>query len=318
MRKRLGCAALALTLLLSGCTGAESALRVRAPAATAAPAALTPIVRASVPADCTALPAYLDGLLLTRALKRGEAVYLAPRPLCERAGISLDWSGSRERLALDLGALRVEGRAGQQYYTAGGRYVFAPEDWMIQDGELYLPLNALCKLLTLTAEERDGAVFLDGADMGVMEAGQDYYELNFPQGDVYWLAHIIRSEAGIEPLESKIGVGNVVLNRVRDPNFPDNVFDVIFDHDHSIQFEPVSKGTIHEEPKAEDRIAAYLVLEGADVAGDCLYFVNPDFGSFWFDNNLTFVKKIGRHNYYIERVSEDAATDAGTDPAAGT
>ncbi|MBQ7692136.1 MAG: cell wall hydrolase [Oscillospiraceae bacterium] len=316
MRKRIACAALALALLLSGCEG-EHVLRIAPSRQTATPTALAPILRASVPADCTALPVYLDALLLARGLRRGADAFVALRPLCERAGISMDFTGTKERFTLELGPLHVEGKSGQQYYTASGRYVYAPEDWIVQDGALYLPLNALCKLLNLTAEERDGAVYLDGGGLRLLEAGQDYYELNFPQGDVYWLSHIIRSEAGIEPLESKIAVGNVVMNRVKNPDFPDNVFDVIFDHDHSIQFEPVSKGTIHEEPKAEDMIAAYLVLEGADVAGECLYFVNPDFGSAWFDNNLIFVKKIGRHNYYIDRVTEHDA-DTGTDPAPGT
>lgn len=317
MRKRLLAAALALTLLLSGCSSVESVIRSPARAA-ATKAPLPPVPQSSDPQGLEALPVYLDGLLLARGLRKGDAVYVALRPLCLHAQILMDWSGDRALFTLDLGGLRVEGKAGQQYYSASGRYVYAPEDWVLRGGEPYLPVGALCRLLNLTAEERDGALFLDGSALCVMEAGQDYYELNFPQGDVYWLAHIIRSEAGIEPLDSKIGVGNVVMNRVRSADFPDNVFDVIFDHDHGMQFEPVSKGTIHEEPKAEDRIAAYLVLEGADVAGDCLYFVNPDFGSFWFDNNLQFVKKIGRHNYYIARVNEDAATDAGTDPAAGT
>ena len=317
MRKPLLCAALALTLLLSGCGSLESVIRAPARAA-ATKAPLPSIARAADPEGTEALPVYVDGLLVSRALRKGDAVYAALRPLCAHARISMDWSGDRALFTLDLGGLRVEGRAGRGYYTASGRYVYAPEDWLLRGGEPYLPLGALCRLLNLTAEERDGALYLDGSALHVMEAGADYYELNFPQGDVYWLAHIIGSEAGIEPLESKIGVGNVVMNRVRDPNFPDNVFDVIFDHAHGMQFEPVTKGTIHDEPKAEDTVAAYLVLEGTDVAGDCLYFVNPDFGSFWFDNNLTFVKKIGRHNYYIERVSENAGTATGTDLAAGT
>ena len=317
MRKRLCCAALVLTLLLSGCGAIGDVVRtpIRAAASTETP--LAPLARRTDDADADALPVYLDGLLLARGVKKGDAVYVALRPLCAHADVTMSWTGDRARFTLELGALKVEGRAGQEYYAASGRYVFAPEDWLLRGGELYLPVNALCRLLTLTAEERDGALYLSGP-VRVMEAGQDYYDLNFPQGDLYWLAHIIRSEAGIEPLESKIGVGNVVMNRVKSPDFPDNVFDVIFDHEHGMQFEPISKGTIHEEPKAEDTIAACLVLEGADVAGECLYFVNPDFGSFWFDNNLQFVKKIGRHNYYIERVNENAATDAGTDPAAGT
>ena len=317
MRKRLCCAALALTLLLSGCDAARSVVRTPSrAAATAAP--LEPIVRPEEPKDAEALPVYLDGLLLSRGYRREDAVYAALRPLCAHANITMSWSGNSEHFTLELGALRVDALARQKYFTVSGRYLYAPEDWLIRGGELYLPVDALCRLLTLTAEERDGALYLDGSGLCLMQAGTDYYELNFPSGDLFWLAHIIHSEAGIEPMESKIGVGNVVMNRVKSPDFPDNVFDVIFDHEHSMQFEPISKGTIYEEPTEKDTIAACLVLEGADVAGECLYFVNPDYGSFWFDNNLQFVKKIGRHNYYIERVNENAATDAGTDPAAGT
>ena len=48
--------------------------------------------------------------------------------------------------------------------------------------------------------------------------------------------------------------------------------------------------------------AYQILLEGADVAGECLYFVNPDFGSFWFDNNLDLVVQIGRRRYRYKLV----------------
>ena len=48
-------------------------------------------------------------------------------------------------------------------------------------------------------------------------------------------------------------------------------------------------------------IASYLVLEGANVVGDCLYFVNPAYGSAWFDNTLELRATIGHHNFYADK-----------------
>ena len=303
MRKRVISAALLFLLLFSLCSAAS------------ADDALPPIETVTAPEGATAVPVYLDGLLLGRAYGWGDFVYVDPTPLCARWDIAMDWSGDGQRFALTLNALRVDGEAGRQYFTADGRYIYAPEDWLIYGGRLYLPVNALCKLLNLDAAWKDGALLLDGRNVRVLEGGADYYDLNFSMEDVYWLSHIIGSEAGIEPMEGKIGVGNVVLNRVADPEFPDTVFGVVYDYEHTVQFEPVSKGTIHEDPKPEDVIAAYLVLEGANTAGSCIYFVNPDFGSYWFDNNLDFVLRLGRHNFYVSKGADNAGTNSGTNPA---
>ncbi len=305
MRKRLLSAALTLALLLS--------LR----AAALADDTLPPLAPVAAPQGAEAVPVYLDGLLRGRAWAWGDMVYVDLKPLCALFDIAMDWSGDGQRFTLTLGELRVEGEAGRQYFTADGRYIYAPEDWLIYSGRLWLPVKAVCKLLNLEAAWKDGALHLDASHVQVLRGGKDYYDLNFPTGDLYWLSHIIGSEAGIEPMEGKIGVGNVVLNRVADPDFPDTVFGVVYDYEHTVQFEPVSKGTIHDDPKPEDIIAACLVLEGANTAGKCIYFVNPDFGSFWFDNNLDFVLKLGRHNFYVSRGADHAGTATGTNPAGG-
>lgn len=306
-----------MALLASACPPLGGAACARTPSPTAAPA-LAPIEAKEQPEDTRPLAVYLDGMLFVRGYEWGGAAYVPLRPFCDYAGIDMEWSGDWDSFTLHLDSLEVEGEYGRQYYLADGRYIYAPEDWFIFNWELYLPQYALCKLLNLTAERRGDSIRLNGKNLRLLEGGKDYYDLNFPTGDVYWMSHIIASEAGIEPMEGKIGVGNVVLNRVADPEFPDTIFDVVFDYEHTIQFEPVSKGTIHDEPKPEDLIAAYLVLEGANTAGDCLYFVNPDFGSFWFDNNLQLVMQIGRHNFYINRETNDAGTTTGTDTASGS
>ena len=88
------------------------------------------------------------------------------------------------------------------------------------------------------------------------------------------------------------------MNRVKSKIFPDTVFEVVYDTEHVIQFEPIAVGAIHEDPDEESVAAACLVLEGANTVGDCLYFVNPSFGSAWFDTTLKLEKVIGRHNFY--------------------
>ena len=306
MRKRALCALLALTLLLAVCPGAALA------------EALPPLKALRDPAGFPPMPIYIDGVLRLRGYAAAEGTYIPLGALCACLDIPLEWSADEKSLTIELDGITVKGRAEQPYFRADGRYIWAPEYWFVFDGELYLAKYPVCKLLNLSAAEKGGVLALDCRSCRVIKGGADYYDLNFPMGDVYWLSHIIASEAGIEPMEGKIGVGNVVMNRVADPDFPDSVYGVVFDYEHTVQFEPVSKGTIHEEPKPEDTIAAYLVLEGANTADDCLYFVNPDFGSYWFDNNLEFVKSLGRHNFYIPRSAENAGTNAGTDPAAGS
>ena len=295
MRKSLLCLLLALALLLPGVGAAAEQ-----------PAPLPPITQKETPEKFLAIPVYMNGLLLSRAYERGDLCYVALRPICVWAGLDMRWTGDAEHLSLELDGLKAECTAGSSYFTADGRYLYAPDNWFVRGGDLYLPVFVLCKLLNLRSVLQGGALYLDGSELRVLRGGEDYYDLNYPTEDIYWLSHIIGSEAGIEPMEGKIGVGNVVMNRVKDPDFPNTVFDVVYDYEHTIQFEPVSKGTIHDEPKQEDIIAAYMVLEGANTAGDCIYFVNPDFGSFWFDNNLDFVLRLGRHNFYVRKGASDA------------
>ena len=287
---------LALCLLLAACGRADA--EPESPSPTAAPA-LSPIPRHEHAEE--GLRVYVDGLLTARGWAEDGCVYVPVRALCAALGFEQSWSGDEQRFELRVGELLLRGERDREYYTAGGRYVWAPEGWRIREGELCLPVSALCRIFSLeTVTREDGSLALSGEHAALLTGGADWYELNFPADELYWLSHIIAAEARFEPLAGQIGVGNVVMNRVRDPRFPDDVFGVIYDTEHRIQFEPVALGGIREEPGEQAVIAACLVLEGADTAGDSLYFVNPALGSSWFDSNLELVTSIGNHNFYAQ------------------
>ena len=243
----------------------------------------------------------IDGLLSARAFRRDEQVFVPLRALCAACSRELSWSGDEVGFEAQIGPLTVQSVEGKGYFMADGRYIWAPGGWIIRGEDLYLPVPAAEKLFGTEAVTDAEGVAFRMRDAKLLQGGEDYYTLNFPADDFYWLTHIIHAEAGIEPLEGKIGVGNVVMNRVKSGIFPDTVFGVVYDTDHVIQFEPVAVGAIHEDPDEESIAAACLVLEGASTVGDCLYFVNPSAGVSWFDEALTLEKVIGRHNFYTKK-----------------
>ncbi len=117
--------------------------------------------------------------------------------------------------------------------------------------------------------------------------------------DLYWLARIISAESQGECWEGKIAVGNVVLNRVASPDFPDTIYGVIFDMRWGGQFAPVRNGTIYNEPTEESVRAALAVLRGENTVGDSLYFIAPNLTSnHWTMENRDYVTTIGVHWFY--------------------
>ena len=101
-------------------------------------------------------------------------------------------------------------------------------------------------------------------------------------------------------MAGKIGVGNVVLNRVRHKDFPNTIYTVIFDKKYGVQYEPVINNTIYDTPEPESIKAAKFSLNGFNTVGNCLYFFNPVTATnSWIKENRIFYKTIGNHDFYI-------------------
>ena len=248
---------------------------------------------------------YIDGLLTCRGYARGGTSLLPVEDVCRFFNVELavNRDDTAGKYNLSAPGLEAEIGDGKEYLLANQRYFYAPGGAALIGGELYLPAEALAKLLglscTLTEDLR--RMDIDSAGMQLARGSSTYYSDNFGTDDVFWLARIIHAEAANQPLAGQIGVGNVVLNRVDSPDFPSTVFDVIFDMEHTIQFEPISNGSVYATPDEQSRIAACLCLDGYNTVGDSLYFVNPAHGSGWFDSALDLTITIGGHNFYSVR-----------------
>ena len=118
------------------------------------------------------------------------------------------------------------------------------------------------------------------------------------------LLQIVEAEAGTEDIKGRVLIANVIMNRVRHPEFPDNITDVIWEYDNGVpQFSPVADGRIGEVTVTDEtREAVKQALEGADYSEGALFFIQKSAAEkhniAWFEKDLTKLFKHGVHEFY--------------------
>lgn len=187
----------------------------------------------------------------------------------------------------------LSAQPGNNYITVNGETISVPYGVKLKQGRVLVPIRVL-------AQAFNASVYWNPITGEVaVNSNVEDQTANYTADDLYWLSRIISAESQGEPLDGKIAVGNVVLNRVASSDFPDTIYDVIFDGRWGGQFEPVRNGTIYNNPTEESIQAAKLCLEGANVVGDSLYFLAPALAqNFWIPQNREYVATIGCHEFY--------------------
>ena len=179
--------------------------------------------------------------------------------------------------------------------VANGRYLYAQDGLPQLNGRVAAPVRLLARVYNLNVayNAENDLVLLsrqEGGEPYLADASAVY------DGDtLYWLSRIINAESGNQPLEGKIAVGNVVMNRVRDPKFPNTIYDVLFQKN---QFSPAASGSIYREPNEESVVAAMLVMDGAQVMPNALFFNAAGATRSYAARNRAYVSTIGDHAFY--------------------
>lgn len=114
--------------------------------------------------------------------------------------------------------------------------------------------------------------------------------------DLYLLAKCVYAEARGEIYQGQVAVAAVILNRVKSPDFPNTISEVIY---QPWAFTAVHDGQINLEPNSTAYSAAQDALNGWDPTYGCLYYYNASTAtSKWIFNRKTVVT-IGRHVFAI-------------------
>lgn len=245
------------------------------------------------------VPIYLNGIKMTDGLFVNETTYISLRTFFTaiRNQADIAWNDETNTVTVTGEGFVLTATVGNNYLTINDRYFYLPNGVLVIDGSIYLPLRELAKVYTASVEwdVESSSVNITADQTVILSSAADVYN----EQDLYWLSRLISAESGNQPLDGKIAVGNVVLNRVADPTCPDTIYGVIFDTKYGVQFSVTQNGMIYEEPNEESVIAAKICLEGYDLVGDSIYFVNPDVGvSSWFSKTRVYVATIGQHDFY--------------------
>lgn len=248
-------------------------------------------------ADTAALSVAVNGAVLETEIPGeiyNQVTYVYYWPIIQQLDPEATVTWGETGAVIQAEGLTLNVRPGSDYLVANGRYLYLANGVrMNEDGVCMVPATALAWAFGGCAwwDGQAGVLHISASGSPV-ESGETYYDAN----DLYWLSRIIYAESGNQPLEGKIAVGNVILNRVEDPAFPNSIYDVIFQRN---QFTPAMTGSINRDPSTECVIAAKLCLEGANTVGDALYFVNPYVSpNSWASRNRPYVATIGAHAFF--------------------
>lgn len=131
------------------------------------------------------------------------------------------------------------------------------------------------------------------------------YNIKLSAEDRKNLYRLVQSEVGYMDEKSKLYVASVVLNRVKDKQFPNTVTEVALQNRGGVyQFSPVRKGgrfwycDVYDSTKE----AVDKVLKNGDYSNGALYFVAKRYttlkNSSWFDKNLKWLFHHNGQDYY--------------------
>lgn len=152
----------------------------------------------------------------------------------------------------------------------------------------------------LIMKEREQAAAEAAARKAEEEARQAAAKISCTDSDYQVLLRIVEAEAGICDMKGRILVANVIMNRVRSKEFPNNITDVVYQKN---QFSPVIDGRLDRVKVTDATVEAVnRALAGEDYSQGALYFMNRHRSQSknvsWFDGQLTYLFHHDRHEFF--------------------
>ncbi|QQE72946.1 spore cortex-lytic enzyme [Brevibacillus composti] len=119
-----------------------------------------------------------------------------------------------------------------------------------------------------------------------------YRSKGISENDLRLMANAVHGEARGEPYVGQVAVAAVILNRTRNPAFPNTPAGVIFE---PRAFTAVADGQIWLTPNDTSRKAVRDALSGWDPTGGAIYYFNPDTATSAWIWTRPQIKRIGKH-----------------------
>ena len=234
------------------------------------------------------------------ARRQGGEVVVPLRPVSQALGAtSVMWDPEADCVRVTAPGLELWVPFYKEYAEANGRCWYIPGGVDTVNDRTLVPLDFL--LWAFGAKAASSGQYVELTPTGKpLVAAESFYDSD----DLYWLSHIIYAEAGNQPLVGQIAVGNVVINRTYDDEFPGTIKAVIFDRRYGVQFTPAYSGSIDMSPSSDSVAAAKLALEGFETVDGALYFTPVRAaGHCWASRHCPVVAEIADHVFFGDEIT---------------
>lgn len=122
---------------------------------------------------------------------------------------------------------------------------------------------------------------------------------NYTEEELYLLAQLIYSEAGIESYQCQVYCGSVVLNRMKHEAFPNTLYEVIFQRtgkNQVAQFSVTLVGKNGIRPidcvpsESALKAAAEVLTHGSQLPEDVIYFFSDRIKGHWLNSRVVYTQ----------------------------
>lgn len=193
--------------------------------------------------------------------------------IVQALGAKVKWIEEQEEAVVTSGTKTIEMFVGCNKFMVNGEERLMDTVVEKKNNRTMVPLKFISENLDCSVrwDPLTYSVLIDKKDIKVPET--TVLKRSYTDDDLLWLARIVSVEARGLSINAKVAVANVILNRKKNPQFPDTIYKVIFDKSYHVQFPPAHKSGFKKlKPEDECIVAAKMALEGVNNIGGCLYF----------------------------------------------
>lgn len=238
---------------------------------------------------CTDRSAYIEN----------GTTFVPVRAICNAMGVTdVQWDNVQKKATIK-GYSKIEFYIGKKYAYVNGEKKTMSRAAELKNGRTMVPVRFF-------AEASDAEVKWDNIlhSVKITKDGvyvpSKYTANEYSSDDILWLSRIVEAESAGEPVNGQIAVANVILNRVKNINYPNTIYGVIFDRNYGVQFQPIANGTIYNTPSKRCVSSAKRAVNGENYVGGCLYFLNERLATnMWIVNNRDYYTTINNHSFYL-------------------
>jgi len=221
----------------------------------------------------------------------------------EQAGVAVSWDREKESVVLKGNGIAISFPSGERAADILQR---GAEQWQREHLEVptvnhhdktYIPLRyAVEKLgMKISYNSQHSLVSIQAPTTLSRSSKEKVNE------DLYWLYRITEAEASGESYQGKVAVASSILNRVKSPDWPNTIKEVIFQVTNNngvnhYQYSPVASKIIYRVTPSADTIKAVQeALKGNDPSEGATVFYNPDKTKNEWVRSRTVTATIGNH-----------------------